>query len=108
MLAEEESLVRGVDHNGVFRGAVLVEPVKPAADVLVDRHDSAQVALDVALVLEVIELLPGGDSEALASVVVEQHNVLRPPRTRRHGATHPYPNVPPALRPTSRLRRADS
>src|SRR3546814_4718897 len=58
MLAEKEALIRGVDDDGIFRDAVLVEPVEQPADILVDRHDGAQVALDVALVLEVVQLLP--------------------------------------------------
>src|SRR3546814_2484662 len=97
MLAEEESLVRGVDHNGVFRGAVLVEPVKQAADVLVDRNDSAQVAIDVALVIEVIELLPAGESEALARVSVEQHAVDRSIRLGQLGAFWPAHTVDPGV-----------
>src|SRR3546814_4069733 len=63
MLAEKEALIRGVDDDGIFRDAVLVEPVEQPADILVDRHDGAQVALDVALVLEVVQLLPRVRSE---------------------------------------------
>src|SRR3546814_13626950 len=64
MLAEKEALIRGVDDDGIFRDAVLVEPVEQPADILVDRHDGAQVALDVALVLEVVQLLPRVEGEA--------------------------------------------
>src|SRR3546814_7274179 len=73
MLAEKEALIRGVDDDGIFRDAVLVEPVEQPADILVDRHDGAQVALDVALVLEVVQLLPRVEGEALAGIAIEQH-----------------------------------
>src|SRR3546814_6557762 len=72
MLAEKEALIRGVDDDGIFRDAVLVEPVEQPADILVDRHDGAQVALDVALVLEVVQLLPRVEGEALAGIAIER------------------------------------
>ena len=50
VVAEEEALVGGVDHDGVFGQALLIEPAQQAADVVVDTGDDAQVVLDVALV----------------------------------------------------------
>ena len=60
VVAEEESLVRGVDDDGVVGDPLGVEVVEQPPDALVDRIYAAQVVLDVALVEPALALGRGG------------------------------------------------
>ena len=51
MFTKKEPLVGAVDHDGILRQPLLVEPVQQSTDVVVDRCDAAKVVLDVTLVL---------------------------------------------------------
>ena len=50
MVAEEEALVGGVYDDGVLRKTLLVEVVQHPADAIINRRDTPEVVLDVALV----------------------------------------------------------
>ncbi len=59
VVAEEEALVAGVDHDGVAAEPGLVERVEDAADAVVDRLHGGQVVLHVALVLPARQRVAG-------------------------------------------------
>ena len=73
VVAEEESLVARVDHDGVLREALPIEEVEQAPDVVVHRLDGRQVVLHVALILPAGERL-AGQRYALA-VANDRHRV---------------------------------
>ena len=72
VLAEEEALVRGVDDQRVLGQALGVQPVQQPAHALVDGSDGAQVALEVALVLEVRVVALAVEAKHLAGAAVDQ------------------------------------
>ena len=57
MLAEVESLVGGVDHDGVFGQAVFVEVVQHLAHAVIDRFHGTEVVFHIALVFPLHDLL---------------------------------------------------
>ena len=59
VVAEEEALVAGVDHDRVAAQAGLVEVVEHAADVVVHRLHAGEVVLHVALVLPARQRVAG-------------------------------------------------
>ena len=59
MIAEEKSLIRGIDDNGVVGNALGVEIVEHATDVVINRGHAAQIVLYVALVLPPFFLFQG-------------------------------------------------
>ena len=59
VLAEVEALVAGVDDDGVFREALLLEVIEHAAHALIDGADGGEVVVHVALVFPADEVLAG-------------------------------------------------
>ena len=73
MVAKEEALVAGVDHDGVIGQATLVEIIEHPGDVLVEGSDAAQVLLDVALISpgQLLVLRQTGRDQALEVCFVQ-------------------------------------
>ena len=50
MVAQEETLVAGVNDDGIRGQPGLVEPIQQSAHVIVDRLDTGEVILEVTLI----------------------------------------------------------